>query len=156
MGIDTNFYVGVYAKMPEAKQTVKENIYGCSDVKCRNHKRMDKSNKFCPICGAPGATYTKEVTLTKTVSWYDFAKECGLDINDFYQANDTNYLIGNTASYGSSMSSNQENDDLEFTPDDINEMVEEFKTENEGMMKMFKDTYGVDMEVVFGAFLYYS
>src|SRR5579875_1978594 len=122
MGCEFNVYVGAYAIMPEVKQKIKENKYGCSNTNCANHSKMKTSDKFCSLCGSPGMNTETETEVKKRIDWYNFAEDNGFEPEFLYSPGETRYLIGNQKSYGDTYSEYSNNSDIEFNSEYIDDV----------------------------------
>jgi hypothetical protein len=156
MGAYFNVYVGAYGIMPEVKQKIKEQKYGCSNTKCANHSKMKTTDKFCSLCGSPGLKSEVEKEVKKRVDWYNFCEDNGFEPEFLYSPGETGYLIGNQASYGDTYSEYDNNSDLEFGAEYIEEQITKLKGDNAEVLEAFKQKYGAEIKVVFGSFHYYS
>ena len=156
MGAQFNVYVGVYAVVPEVEQKVKEQKYGCSNTECKNHSKMNRSDKFCSACGSPGMDYEVEKEIKSAVDWYSFAEKNGLDPELFYSPGQMNYLVANKASYGECFTEYEEPCTFEFDADYMQKTIDKFKKDNSLELAAFKHQYGVELKIVFGSFSYFS
>jgi hypothetical protein len=155
MGMDLYSYIGAYTKMPEIKQTVKSEVYRCPATDCKNYKKMDKSNTFCPSCGLLGETHTEVKEVMKIPSYYDFMDDNDLDVDTFIDTESA--LIPNGGDYGGMAlfsDDNAEAQEWEIDEDDISSSKEAFKKEYKEFLKKFKNAYGVELKIYFGSVTY--
>lgn len=154
MGINMYGYIGPYGLLPQVKRQVETEKYRCSDPLCKNHYKMDQSNKFCPLCGAKGILEKSFKEEVDTPDYYDFMEEVGLDSEML--SLEGNYLIPNQGytGFGDSFSDRDEDQEFEIKTQDVESSIEIFKNTYKVVLDTFKEKYGVEISVSFGVLTY--